>query len=1777
MKVATLFASVLLCFGSQTWAGSIPTVPVNGKVHTVNYSGFVVEADAITGRVPDRSKITGEWTMDFAWDTLDTIGATYESTMWFEDDAGQKVSIIPDGGGPAVTEIVEEYQVSLNSGTPNDSHTFSIAFKPEDLLSPQKRYKMKAKWRSKIAGGTYGTLYVLVPLHSTEPNTQQYFHFDNTTSGDLDVNAQSWANITSWDRRWMIAGATTQGTMQFNANVIVWRFDGFNAAASATNITTTLSVALKNDVGTTVWTAPDHDVVLSVPSHDGGTGAAADPAFATTTTTVNLNVPANVLTPGQLYTPVITVSHSGETSRAGTDGSRAFDAQHLLRFSNRIFFGTVQTTFDQVTNDPVADLYPNASPLPTSTLSVPAQHGFIPGVPSAWFGGSSPLAVEIEADGDAVYGDGTQIPVSAPTTVNVHGSTVTRTGVTLSMNGLKAATMSVRLPRGMGWSPTAGTRVMKTKITNTDVPLDANLELPGLAVVGGAFISLERLPLVFGAPAIGFSFATGSFTFTPNSVAYDSAFELTTLEAFHLAVPSLLDWPLDKLLHSGNDQVFRLAKDSGNIFEVSTGSDGAAFINSARVAFHAGAFYTHFPRGLPIVCTAPGVDAALFEIENDTVKNTSKLTGLGTSLLPFSPDGKSKASEECPVGAPSLGVQYLTGQFENSEIGFLPDGSLSGDFNLLPLSGAQISWGTVSTSPAKFVHRVGLGFGSLLVPSHFLPWRTAGQSVADPAQANLAEEHRTAALHLAGRAGTAPTGWEYPHLPSYQEGKADYAGLNLRVSGQGTISGVSTISGQETPGYTLHPVSKFYLRQSGVTGRLQANELINLSVGASSPADVETYMMNLQLNKLRLSYRSNEVIESLTRGSVGVGYGGGAYASRFSLNFDGLKLDGNGALSVGQVPSDQPELTLQYWNTVVQPLTLSFVQSSPCMGPGDPTFLVVGVESRLPSLAQSQLLRGTLAFRGGNGSLVARSDADNDFEVTGLDSRFYMPGNVQLQSQGGSAFTMIPVTGAYLNRWTANPVPTTGFVNLLGAIDVPFFENLQAHLHTSASSTSDVTPSIKVMSPGAGLGPFDKALFDPQNLGVPQDVTLTNYTTPGNYPLHAKKNWLGLLDLNYEVKWNSSQRAFETSTPLTADLLVINASSQVRALTPSQADITFKAQIGASTSISTTQLMGQALDGLGANPASLISQMTGAIPGGPSLDVMFQKIASFEECLADTPEKLIRAPLKTAISAQLVAHPPSTDASGFINAVAGSLDTSFDGGTGWKNEVVTRLDQADDVVDTLDGLASSAENIRLLAAAAASVLSGPAPPPAVPQEVTDALAKIRNALARIKSDISTVQTRVNALSLGLNSAQWTSLLSSATADLTALPLAGLSEAQKADAVADVLLNRLLGSVEISSISEQMREQVSGLRDDLRSSLDSVLGSMNDMTSSATGDLAGIPGMGEMQLGKVQGYARINGDSLHELRLDVDTDLSALGSPMAFKGYVLFRDLQSDTPGNACRTEAGVASEITLGAATSFSFGAPPAPTKLEVEAKFAFDNSSNLNGLSGRFGLAGDGFKLGPLTINQAELGFGFGAGDAYLYGLGKGKSDYADLEASVFLGTACNPMEVLGRIDPLVTELAQSPSVSSHVNLFTPPSPVFGIYAFGYGAVSVNSLIGIPPSCMLNLKAGLGFGGFVFTYKDAGQYDGVIGLRNDFGISGEVLCIADISARISLVGAASFADRSSLTDVFTSPPQSITGIGKADFEAEIGVDPFSVSVSKTLKVNFSYTPPSTTSYGIDF
>ncbi|MBS0658776.1 MAG: hypothetical protein JSR82_11100 [Verrucomicrobia bacterium] len=1750
-------------------AGVNPSVSVH--IRTTGYTGFLIEADQVTGRVPSRALIRGEWAMNFAWDGLDNAGANFESVVWLEDQDGNAVPIIPQGGGPVVTELSEVYQVSLDSGNPTDNHTFQVAFVPQQRLQAQNRYRLRAKWR-RAAGALPAGPFTSVPVDATAASTAQYQHFTNTMSADAAVNASVSAELLSWEKRWRIGAQTG---FLCTARVLAWRFDGFEAAAQPGSVTARLTASLRNASGTTVWTQPEIVVALPVPTHDGGTGAAAEPTFRQANLTVELTVPPNVLVPGELYTPVFTIAHDDDGT-AGVDGSRAFAAERLLSLTGNVSFGSVQGVFDAVTNDPAALLDPNATPLPTTLLAVAAGHGFLPAGGGTF--GNVALDVRVQPNGDAIYIGEAPIAVGGlPAQVNVNGIAVARSNVTVGTGGASAGQVSVRLPRGLGYSLTPGQRTLRTKVVDLNAPLNAQLLPLSLGTGGPVYLALDRLPLVFRASTLTVDFATGRFRFFPETVAYDSFLEIATLENYQNT--GLL--PAGFPLHGGNDQHFRFATvNPSDQIEISAGPDGAAFVHTLRLGFTGGTWYTHFPYLWYVRMQQAGVVDGSFRILNDRVAGSSDLRGVNGVLGFYVPNAKPEANQPtCPSGLPVAPGRFFAFAPDANTLRFTADGSLLGSGQIVvpteldPI--ASLPWGTISTAPLLFAHAIiNTDFtplrGKVLLPGTQVAWAEAGAS-------GVIGYDRAAASQLTGRSFQLAGGElnEFPGTDGYLAGQADYAGFNVRRSENATLEGRTLFGGTGYGPYALLPETKLYFRPGGVSGMVQSQ----------TPLDVTVNGFPMHFDGVKLAYLDTVIEKSKLDGSVTVGGPAPAYPASVQISFRNLRLFGNGALDRGEVAPEQGSKRLDYWRTDFDVLSLSFVQPDACAAPGStPTLLALGIQTRLPAFTD-QLLGGVLGFRP-NASLVARDAADNNFAITGIDSRLRVPGNVRLKGPGASNYSVTPASGAYFNDWPgAGGTPSIGFANVFGAIDVPFFDSLNAHLQANAGASAE--SSVYVMLPPDSASAFEQAYVDPTNHGTPVApgppgtfVDLTTYRTAATYFTRARKDWLGLIKFDYPLEWNPSARSFRTKAgqEVSDHLAVAQVRSQVRSLTPSTADLKFRADVGLPLpSVDANKLLGEVLDGA----SGALAAIAGVSPDFPTA---LNALAVFEQCLADTPDKLVRGPLIEAIHSvrQAAGSTPLSPAQ-LRTALAAQLNVAFSQAVGgsplpssWKHEVFLRLDQVTILADSLLAALNSAQQIVQLANAFAPTTEPPGATTAgsvLPADVQETINSAKSQLTKIRSGIAALKNGINAVTL---TPDWNAILLQALPDAPALPDLALPLAQASDAeVADAILAYFLGDFSAGRLAEEMRVHLSDTRDQVRGALDGVFAGVNELLQknvAAINPVASPMGLlPDLKFGRIDGQARINGDSLHELRLDADFKIS-VGTEFAFKAWLLFRDLSSETPGNACSVASGIQAELTLGATTQFNFGVPAAPVTVEAEAKFAFGSGLFPTGLAGRLSLAGSGFKLGILTITRAELGFGFGdPGDAYLYGAGAGKSDYSDIEAAFLFGRSCDLRSVVGRIDAQTAELLDHPAVAPVFD-FSNPNPTYGFYVFGYGTISVNSLIGIPPSPMLNLKAGAGLGAFFFTRQQqaSSAWDYTLGLRGDLGISGEVLAIADIAARVSLVGATGARTISSpeqLLAQLATPPSQIVGNGSASFSITLGISPFDVTLSKTLRLQFGYQP----------
>ncbi len=1828
MKAATITALALGLALAPARAGVNESISAN--VRTTNYTGYVVAADAVSGHVPDRSFIRGEFTMDFTWDTLNNTGANYEAAFSLEDETGAQVPLAA-GAGPSVTEITEVYQVSLDAQTTADSHAFSAQLRPAAHLVPQKRYTVKARWRKQPGGGSYGG-YTSVPLHTTAQLglTADYFHFTNTAS-DAGANASVKAALNTWQRPWMIANSTTQGSIQLRVDLTVRRFDEIDDAPASLAILTNLALSLRRvSTGSLVWTAPDKQVTISTPSHAGGTGPTAEPASASGLTQFDLEVPDGVLVPGELYEPVIAVTHSGEQGGSGLndDGTAVLDAHRLLRLSGKVFFGTLEALFDEVTNDPVSDGDWNYTPLPYTTLAIPVNHGFISGVPGPRFGGT-PLAVDIQADGDAVYSDGTQISVSAAGgTQTVNGTQFRLYQTYLNMSGAHAQVFLI-FPQGSGIMNSDGT--MSGEQLFADTPL-SNTLVPGtVTVTATADIFCERAPLYFRTGSLSFNPATG--TITTGAGQWKSPFynDKAYLTAGYIA--GSFENPLDAVRPS-NTEHFLAAHNQNEAAGITISADSAGrsqLTANANFAANGAAFAPHYPQITS--ATTPGsyplVTGGHITFDHNAVVSGSQLTLSEPTRMYYPRDTVTGA---CGTSA---GFGFVDMQM-NFALKFTVDGGLAGVTNILDVNGDpnRVQWGAVGD--ATFAHQLPyFGTGWFMMPGFYLP---GGEGMG------VAMEQSPAALLFSGvsKPGLANLNFtERPDEDGYSVGEANYAGINLRVSeGQLETTGVSRLAGQPL-NYELSTSSKYVVGVAGVTGITDAvsNSFspnpMSLYPGSSGPGT------QLDLTAFKLSFLDNLNRDSLTEGELFVGG-----PSNFGLKIDNLKLGPKGELSTCDI--DPTELgstkTLQYWQVPFTPKAVSFMQKKPatgCASVGD-GFLTVCMEAHLP-LLHNEVVQGVLGF-GPDGDLITKSDAVA--EGTGIDSRFQLPNNLNIHGPDGD-YTLQPVVRAALNRWggfaNVSDRPPTGFLSLAGRLDVPFFESMKVHIHANNAPTSNVfimggwDHDDAQGSDGRGWVDsnhdsfFSKPDFDAENYGFPFGVvSLANYRSPPapnpnnpndsswrNFRPRIFKNWFGVVKFDYPVAWDQTKQTFKSPISTKDDLLIFKLQHQVKRMTAKSADLSFDASMSVDVPIGDFNLAGISTDfdfagelgGLigGSGPAFDFGAVTGAMDGFDSLvrDSITQVLTSPLAGTTLTPlvDSLYNSMITRynnaggVVSTDVIAAMQGDLASVQSQAqstIAGLAGTNT---TGVIAKTRTVLSAAHTQLDKVQTAFSGAQ----LATGLASVLSNYAGSASNPEDTTlsDASATLGTAaetIGQINAKIADVEAALGSSSgalfaglqsvAGSQSAEINTLASNVLNDAGSL-LIGLNapdgqlltlypEAELKQKIQQLVIDRITASAISSEYQRIFKEQIGDLRADALKQLDQIFAGLGGaieerMKFNGAATPPPTPALGPlssaMSATTVRGFARINGDSLEEMRLDANVNLdiaSAVsgnkpgGGGMNMQAYVIAKALHSDSPEALCALGPGVDGlEVTVGADNVPLNWAGASNAKGFAQVKVAFADDGLPQSFDGALGMNGS-FTTSGLQVIDPKIVLGAGTNQVYAGFALRAAFNGKEVAAQALLGRICNTAP-LALVNPtagnqLTTVMSDPAAQAVHAG-----APYTGASVYVEGWMPLNELIGIPTTCMLNLRAGAGLGLTCFVPTNTLTQETIpavgLGTQQMLGLSGQVLCVVTVKGTMTMNGAA-FLDFNNLG----ATKMHLDGNGTVS--GTIGVSPLSKTISKGIGVS---------------
>lgn len=1297
---------------------------------------------------------------------------------------------------------------------------------------------------------------------------------------------------------------------------------------------------------------------------------------------------------------------------------------------------------------------------------------------------------------------------------------IERENVTFSTAGI-TADVSLILPHGMGVreeGSISSSGFLSGRLVRPQHPLVPGFLLPQGPVVfepqvfSHFVISEETKPFTIQAQSITWAIAAGTLTPGPAPVGVDRVRYVRAAEAVALEASPLP--AADKVTRS-NEAYFRRLDGSALANPVfRAGADGSALF-SGTVTLLNGFFRAHFPYDVRLQWNA-----------SSTITFVDDLPQTGGSALQNPAATSISYMRDC-VGfedCGTIGMREVALSPSSPSITFTADGGLLLPVTITGNGALQIGYiHELTTNPSQpvFAHRTtAFSNGSLLLGGHFASGQN-GAGVASPE-----------ALLNSGFSSATPGTPERPGTAGYAQGGADYPGLNVRVSDQpGSINAISVLGGVQTPSYTMGNRSKYYVRRSGVTG-------IHDPASNPFPDPVLIYGYLFEFSNFALSFKSSEIRESRTIGSLYIP-DPAASANGFTCDFNPLFFSCIGSLTTAELANGPFDHTLGYWNADITALAAAFEPKAGAVCNPGAAFFALGVEGHASHIAQPLL--GTLVFAP-NGDLVPSGDPQ---APAGRDSRLYGPTTLAIAGPTNETYHLMPLHGAYLNRHAEAESSfngtAQGFMNIAGLLDVAFFRDLKIHLQTGArkGNTTDPLHFMGGWQDG-GTSFFDSAAFDTGNRAFPPAASLAGYRAgdSASWRVRAQQEWLDVIKFDYELAWQSAAKVFRSRAPIRNDLLVLTTENKLKRLSPQVAEIDF----GASLDI---EIPSFNLEGL-AQSTPLYAALNNA--ADTVTEKLLEGLDASERLLNDLADRFfdevfaaVLDPLTDSIAAAIANAASQLELDGILDNGFDALETAFKSANGVADAVAEQvgneLQQMQDAIDAVAGPdgyfqnSGTAENPRydvatnvvidvftssdlpFAAGVAASVGAA-----ALDEIVADSMAERSETIEQVRSTMEAIDSAIDIiLTEGGLEAELVEIFTGSAGTIEDFLDAARSLIEAAldpDTLgqwAGDELNRLVRQAirdqfNASALFGQFHAVVRGyvyeLDAAMRSAIDSVFAEINQVIMDIVDDFLPVDGplreflgdiAGSYAHGKLDGYARINGDALRTLRLDGEFETN-FPDPFAFNGYIEINQLKSgDTGPTACflSSPGDVVTEVRLGA-ENVKVGWRGDELRFNIDTKFSFNPSeaTRLVGLAGAFEMTSGEIRFEAFQIDDFAAGAAYSLTEAYLAARVGLLFNGDRMLGGIFLGKTCNlaPIEA---IDPDVARALPT------------PNPTFtGIYAYGQAFIPIVNV-----GCLFNLSASAGAGIFVF------HEDQTFGGKMLVGASARALCAVNVGGELSLVG----------------------------------------------------------------
>ena len=1034
--------------------------------------------------------------------------------------------------------------------------------------------------------------------------------------------------------------------------------------------------------------------------------------------------------------------------------TNALPVTQLLHFDGNLYFGTNLTIFTAIANSPAPDA-PDSGGLDT-LLNV--SSGYVASKPTATYNSVGSLNVIIKDNGDCFAGPAAGVNIGGPALDCIHNICFVRTNVSLTTSGGFTAGILLLLPPGFSISPSPTNRMTSTQVlySFSGTPLDGNLDPVGTLSAlyqYGIWGVEETKPFWIKANNLNWNVAAGQIILPTTGIQFVRQWEDDTL----LSNQAQLGNP-NTANRISNDAYYRNAGiGPGAQAVISADANGIAQLTTT-IALNPPELRPHFP----YATNTPGSQIPTMAGGQLAISNS--LVDTANSQLPISGPVPVSYAVDCTdtncSGATAAPISLLFTPTGGAQLNFTVDGGLL-SYGSVPTT--SLTWGYNGTG--HFAQTAGTVAAGV--------YEMAGTFLLTNQTSVTGAQLASVILFSGFGDGADPTYLERLGQSDYPVGFGNYPGLNFRTP----ATGESFLAGADTGPYPLAPNCKYYVRSGGVSGIHQA--------ASFTGSTLSLYGYPFTFTSYALSFLDSENYESRTDGSLVLPVPAG-----FPQDFTRMKFLCSGGLDSAQLPSTSVSKHLVYWDVDITPQSIQFVPQTnvSCITAG--RFLVMGVETKLPFIPQA--FHATLGFKP-NGNFVTAADS-----VMGVDSRFPVPGKLNLQGSGTSVYPLAAASDGYFNNWENANRPLAGFFTFAGKLRTPFFGEVKVQLHVTPSQSGG-SPQVALMggwpAPDGngkdmgwsvnGSNYFNNAKFDQAQYGYPLSVgSVDNYRTSATelYRARAQKDWIDVAQFDYPLEWDPVLRQFHGFATAPVGLPIIDVDSRLKQLSPGKVDFDFSQDI--TVQLPALKVLDFANDALNEinGPLSSVSNAvrqafgntldtTGLTRGFQSLQGMLREDASsfFKPILQPALQGVVST-LHSNLASQAASY--GTNVHGFLAAVPaivsqanGQLQTalqSINGAAGQANSVFGKINGTlTDIDDTIglfirilnkdssgnrhvvqiiieDVIKDQAPILKFVANVSDSLLNG------VLQDVEPTIAEIQSDLVDLKSQFDQLKDDITA-------------------------------------------------------------------------------------------------------------------------------------------------------------------------------------------------------------------------------------------------------------------------------------------------------------------------------------------------------------------------------------------------------------------------------------------------